>query len=187
MLKVTRLMLLLLRLMGHHGIANGEQVGLQTTAPTLGGPGAEMSPYERELIRLEEAKLALERQKAWITGVALGIPLLAAVFAYWSGQNLQAIQADNNFQLKAAEIAMSARNSYDAKGRAIALGALFPEKLPKGLGEQFDPERYSWGRESKRELLSLIAANPEHRKIIVRVWKSLFPHDEWINTLPDEL
>jgi len=166
-----------------------------------------MSAYEREQIRLKEAELALEREKAQITAysvgvsiLAAGVSILAAILVYRSARQNQADQAKavlalqkheaaNNFQLKAAEIAMAARNAYDAKGRAVALAALFPEQL-KSLGEQFkefEAEKYNWGRDSSRELLSLIAANAEHRQIIVRAWKSLFPHDEFINKLPADL
>ena len=187
MIKRIGLLLLVLGMIGGGNAVGGDQVDAQAATGTQAGPKTEMSAYESKLIGIEEEKLALERRKAWINGFALAIPLLAAVLAYWSTQRLQGVQASDNFQLKAAEIAMTARNSYDAKGRAVALAALFPEKLPKDLGEQFDPEKYSWGRESRRELLSLIAAHPEHRAVMVRAWKSLFPHDEWINDLPVDL
>jgi len=112
---------------------------------------------------------------------------VAAILAYALGLLTQKSVAKDNFQLKAAEIAMAARNSYDAKGKAVALGALFPGKLPTQLGKDFDPEKYAWGRESRRELLSLIAANAGDRATIVKAWKSLFPHDKWVDDLSKNL
>jgi hypothetical protein len=185
----TRVMLLVICLMGMHIAVDAQQTDSQTVTPTQTDAGAVMSAYEREQIRLEEAKLALEREKSWITGGSIAVPLVVAILAYLSAHRNQKKLATENFQLKAAEIAMAARNAYDAKGKAIALAALFPQKLSK-LGEQFerfDAEKYNWGRESKKELLSLIAANADHRRIIVKAWKSLFPHDKWINQLPEDL
>jgi hypothetical protein len=179
-----------------HGTATAQQVRDQPAFAA--NPVQVLSAYEREQIRLEEAKLALEREKAWVTAGALAIPLIAAILAYWSARKnqldqakanmkLQESVASDNFVLKACEIAMSGRTSYDAKGKAVALAALFPGKLPADLGRNFDAKGYEWGREAPRELFALIAAHAEHRRIIVRAYKALFPHDDWINRLPEDL
>jgi hypothetical protein len=167
----------------------------------LVGPAAAQSPmtaFEQEQVTLKERELGLERQKAWLTAMSVLAAAAAAVLAYWSSRKNQLDQAGaqlalqektalDNFQLKAAEIAMAGRTSWDAKGRAIALAALFPGRLPSQLGADFDPEKYTWGRESKRELLSLLAANAADRKVILKTWAALFPHDDWIDSIPADL
>ena len=94
--------------------------------------------------------------------------------------------AQDAFVLKAAEIAMSARGSFDAKKRMTALSELFRGRLPEKLGEGFDPEKNHWGRSSKSELLELLAAapNPEHRCLIVRAYRALLGEDDSIKRLP---
>ncbi len=169
------------------------------------GP-APMGEYEQEEVRLKdreltlkERELALQRQKNWGAMATVIISVAAALLTYWGtrqGQleqsrvqmELQEKAARDAFQLKAVDIAMSGRGSFDAKGRMEALAALFPGRLPKELGSAFDPVKNSWGRSSKSELLALLAAAPtvEHRRAIVRACKALLPEDDSIKRLPPD-
>jgi hypothetical protein len=158
-----------------------------------------MSEYEQEQVRLKDRELTLEHRKSWVTLTTVIVSVAAALLTYWGtrqGQleqsrvqmELQEKAARNAFELKAAEIAMSGRGSFDAKGRAKALAALFPGRLPPELGSAFDPAENSSGRDSKSELLALLAAasNPEHRRAIVRAYKALLPEDDSIKRLPPD-
>ncbi len=165
-----------------------------------------MNEYEREQVRLKESELALkereiknEWRKDLLTATTIIVSIGAALLTYWGTQRVQYNQAkaqmelqekaaQDAFHLKAAEIAMSGRGSFDAKGRAKALAALFPDRLPRGLGTAFDPVENSWGRDSKRELLALLASAPnaEHRRAIVKAYRELLPEDDAIKRLsPD--
>jgi hypothetical protein len=158
-----------------------------------------MSEYEQEQVRLKDRELTLERQKNWVTLATVIVSVAAVLLTYWGtrqGQleqsrvqmELQEKAARDAFELKAAEIAMSGRGSFDAKGRAKALAALFPGRLPPEFGSAFDPVKNGWGRDSKSELLALLAAasNPEHRRAIVRAYKALLPEDDSIKRLPPD-
>ncbi len=165
-----------------------------------------MSVYEQEQVRLKdreltlkERELTLERRKNWVTAATVIVSVAAALLTYWGARQgqleqakvqmeLQEKAARDAFELKATEIAMSGRGSFDAKGRAKALAALFPGRLPAELGSAFDPVQNSWGRDSKSELLALLAAasSPEHRRAIVRAYKALLPEDDSINRLPPD-
>lgn len=138
---------------------------------------APMSEYEQEQVRLrdreltlKERELTLERRKNWVTVATVIVSVAAVLLTYWGtrqGQleqtrvqtELQEKAARDAFELKAAEIAMSGRGSFDAKGRAKALAALFPGRLPE-FGSAFDPVENSWGRDSKSELLALLQQRP---------------------------
>jgi hypothetical protein len=130
---------------------------------------------------------------------AVIVSIAAAILAYWSTQQSQVKQAQaqmhlqeraaqDAFELKAAEIAMAGRGSFDAKGRAKALAALFSGRLPQNLGSAFDPKENSFGRDSKSELLALLATapSPEHRRAIVKAYRALLPEDDSIKRLPPD-
>ena len=147
-----------------------------------------MSEYEKEEIRLKDRELTLETLKIVLTVITIFVSVGAALFTYWSARQAQERAARDAFELKAAEISMAGRGSFDAKGRAKALAALFPGRLQPELASAFDPVENSWGRESKSELLALLAAAPnrDHRCAIVRAYKALLPNDDSINRLPPD-
>jgi len=98
-----------------------------------------MSAYEQEQVRLKdreltlkERELTLERRKNWLTMATVIVSVAAALLTYWSTRQSQLYQARaqmelqekaarDAFELKAAEIAMTGRCSFDAKGRARPL------------------------------------------------------------------
>ena len=99
--------------------------------------GQGLAPYEREQVRLKERELTLQRQRDLLTAASVLVSVAAALLTYWATRRNQLDQtraqlqvqestAKANFQLKAAEIVMASRGSWDAKGKAVALAALFP-------------------------------------------------------------
>src|SRR5262245_58594441 len=116
MVKISWLVLMVLGLMGCNNVVGGDQVGAQTVTKSQSTSKTEMSAYENKLIQLETEKLALERQKSWVNSLAVAIPLLAAVFAYWTGQRLQRNQVKDNFQLQRAQ----ATDNFQLKAAEIA-------------------------------------------------------------------
>jgi hypothetical protein len=92
---------------------------------------------ERIRLSLEREKVAVERVKSWTTSVSIFIPLLisALMIAY----NLRTLEerAKIDFELKAAEIVMSAESPTAAANKATVLVELFPERLSPRFQEVF--------------------------------------------------
>lgn len=121
----------------------------------------------------EQRKAKIEIWKGVISGVALLVPLLIGVYSIRA-------QSRMNFELKAAEIVMNARNVFGVRTRADVLRDLFPDKLPPDFADSFDPEKHTSrgpSPESKLELLKLIVAHPEREKDIVQLWRRMYISD----------
>lgn len=168
-----------------------------TAEPRATSAHAHGDLYQIADLQLRREQLALERKKAraqnkaerlrmWLTAGSVVIPLLAAVFAYSADRARQHDLAQQEaerraaeFKLKAVEIAMAGR-AWDVPGRAQALKALFGSQLPQDFGDQFNPEEHGWGRDSKLEVMRLIAAHPEQSELILGWYEALFPGDNFL-------
>ena len=105
----------------------------------------------------EDRKARIEIWKGLISGAALLIPLLIGIYSIRA-------QARSNFELKAAEIVMNAKNVFGVRKRADVLRELFPDKLRQDFADSFDPQKHTSpgpSPESKLELLKLIVAAPD--------------------------
>jgi hypothetical protein len=141
------------------------------------GPG--MTAFEREQIQVE-------RLKAWLTAGSIIVSVVAALLAYLSTQRIQSQQAAVAFDLKVAEIVMAGRGAWEAKGRAKALAKLFPHRVSDSIAEKFDPASLAYGRESKRELLTLLTAHPispNRQAAVLKTWKAVFRNDLWVDSI----
>jgi len=146
------------------------------------GPSVVIGPVASDMSAFERAKIGVERLKAWLTAASIVASVAAAIVAYSSAQGVQRQEAADAFQLKVAEIVMASRTPWEAKGKATALAGFFPQRVPTSMGASFDPEKYGWGRESRRELLALLAAHaasPAEQAAVLKTWKALFPGDIW--------
>ena len=121
----------------------------------------------------------LERQKNFWSIVALAGPLIAGVAAYifqiWTRKREEALQ----FELKAAEIVMNARDTNEAKNKAELLTMLFRGRL-QALELALGKEQFPYfGRsvERREELLKTLAQYPETRADVIRAWELFFPWD----------
>jgi hypothetical protein len=162
-------------------------------------PGATISASD-----LEAQKLALDRDrfefektkyqrdhdlevwKAW----GLFLPVCGAGLAYY----LQAKQKRKDeklaFELKAAEIIMTSRDSAQGWNKGKFLLRLFPERL-SNINEVYDRVQRSEDAkdgkekqpyfgpsdENRHKLLELLAQYPESRRDIIAAWGHLFPWD----------
>jgi hypothetical protein len=122
----------------------------------------------------------LEKQKALWATVSVSIPLLLAVLAYlfqvYARKRDEALQ----FELKAAEIVMNARDANEARKKAQAMTQMFPHRLPaletalvKSEKEPFP--YFGPAVEVREELLKVLAEHPESRREIIRAWQIMFP------------
>jgi hypothetical protein len=150
----------------------------QSTADSSRGPA--ITVFEQKQIRVKWFS-------AWLTAGSILVSVVAALLTYATAMRTENEQAAVAFQLKVAEIVMAARTPWEAKGRAKALAAFFPDRVPASMAEEFDPETQGWGRESRRELLALLTTpptSPDHRAVVLKTWKALFPGDKWVNDIP---
>lgn len=124
--------------------------------------------------------LELETQKARWTAYSISLPLFLGVLAYGLQIGLQRRTEKSQFKLKAAEIAMSARDSNQVQAKGAILKALFRKELksfnPK---TDFTPSQYPYSQsiESREALIALLAENPTSRKEIILAWAAVFPWD----------
>jgi hypothetical protein len=121
----------------------------------------------------------MENWKFFGTLGGLLIPLLIAAFTYRAQIKARHRDEALQFELKAAEIVMSARDVNEAANKAELLTLLFPERLPRLQDVLNKPNVPYFGRSNERreELLKLLAANPANRRDIIRAWEILFPWD----------
>lgn len=93
---------------------------------------------ERIRLLLEQEKITAERIKSWSTAVSIFIPLLVAALTILYNVRIQAERARTDFELKAAEIVMSAESPAAAGNKATVLVELFPERLSPRFREVFE-------------------------------------------------
>jgi hypothetical protein len=139
---------------------------------------------EKQRIQLEQKKLEIERSKARWTSVSILVPLL--VIAVTVGLNIwsQNQQARSDFEIKAAEIVLSADKPSEASAKAKALQDLFPDRLPENFAESFQTEVYSGPSAAPRtEILHLIVEHPDYKQEIIDMWRQLFPSHAWVENL----
>jgi len=147
------------------------------------------APTSPVITEFEREQLHVERLKAWLTAGSIIASVVVAAVTYSSAQAVQNRQAEEAFKLKAAEIVMASRTPWEAQGKARALAAFFPGQVPPSMADDtFDPGKHGWGRESHRELLTLLlTARPdthENREVVLNAWKAFFPGDTWVNEIP---
>ena len=140
---------------------------------------------EQQKLALEYEKLKLERFKAIWTGISIFIPLLIAVGTIFFNAKNQAEQAQIDFQLKAAEIVMNSSGPSEAKGKAEAMVALFPDYIPADFAKSFVPLDYGSSKisASQKALLDLIVEHPDQRNEIIDMWLAVAPYDTWAENL----
>ncbi len=153
---------------------------------------------EEKKLAIEESKLALERRKQGfdiligsLGALGIAVPLLAAAWTLRDQRINRKEEAKVQFQLKAAEIAMAARDSTQVQNKARLLKTLFPDWLPDGFAENFNPKSYQLGTSMERRegLVKLLAEHPESREEIIRAWDLLFPFDNdnpWFRSLKED-
>jgi hypothetical protein len=132
----------------------------------------------------ENRKARYELYKTGATALALVIPLLVAAYTVSrqvrSSERLKAVEAKYLFELKAAEIVMSAKNPIGVRNKARVLQALFPDRLGAEFARSFEPEAFSFpgpGQDFKVELFRLMIQYPDREQEITDLWFRMFPGD----------
>lgn len=107
----------------------------------------EIEPLELAKLEMEYKRIEVEKFKAWGTVISISIPLIVAAitvgYGVWSHNN----RAQIDFEIKAAEIVMSAKSPQSAANKAEVLSELFPDRLPMNFEEALR-ELYSDSRVS---------------------------------------
>jgi len=157
------------------------------------GAGSQQSIEERKLaieyrkLDIEEQQLLMQRQKMYVDAASVAVPLLIGALTLALGLLNMRKTAQNQFAVKAAEIALNTKDPYEARNKARALVALFKRELPADFVkriENFEPENYNVRTfPGKARLIELIAAQPDHRAQIIADWKAMFPSDDWVKVL----
>jgi|GEM_PF-3007472 len=139
---------------------------------------------ERQKLELEFRKLKIESRKVVFTAGSIAIPLLGVMVTVLVGYLSEHARADTDFQLKAAEIVMAHQNPHEMKGRAGILRTLFPQRLPKDFGENFDDQKYSVPIPSdEKALIQLLVDHKDQRADIIRMWRIAYPNEKWVEDL----
>lgn len=89
----------------------------------------EINEVAKIRLLLVQEKVAAARIRAWSMAVSIFIPLLIAALTVLYNVNLQAQRAKIDFELKVAEIVLSAESPTSALNKAVVLVELFPERL----------------------------------------------------------
>jgi hypothetical protein len=157
---------------------------LQTTKPQQSTQLPDIVALEREKLALEREKLEVEKTRAKWTAISVVVTLLAAIFTVAFGLWTNHQQAKRQFEAKVAEIVMQSGSPDEALGRAQTFMAMFPDRLPKDFVKAFDPTEFTNQEmgvpETKKEFLKLLADKGLTKEEIVKVWKHLFPDDNWM-------
>lgn len=96
--------------------------------------------HEAEKIRLllDYEKVRIERFKGWSLAISVFVPLIIAVLTLMYNVQLQEKRAKIDFELKAAEIVMSASSPVAAANKAAVLTELFPDRLSTRFKETLE-------------------------------------------------
>ena len=158
----------------------------QQASPNSNGAVEVWTVTERERFDFdkhnEDRKARTEIWKGLISGAALLIPLLIGIYSIRA-------QARTNFELKAAEIVMNAKNVFGVRKRADVLRELFPKRLGQDFADSFDPQKHAVlgpSTDSKLELLKLIVAAPEREQQIVDLWRRMYSGDKIEQLFPGD-
>jgi hypothetical protein len=152
---------------------------------------------ERERLDLEPQKLREERCRTLLTaGSIFGSVLIAALTFFYHicalhqeaalAHELQVVEAQAAFELKAAEIVMDTQTPLAAKNRTRALADLFPDRLPSDFAITFDPAVYggSTPLEARIELFRALVEYPDRALEIHSLWSDAFPSKDWWLFIP---
>jgi len=131
---------------------------------------------ERQRLELEKEKLKLERERARWAFLSVFVPLLVLAMTFLANVWIQAKQAQNDFELRAAEIVMDTESPSATRNRAEALAALFPGRLPSGFAGSFDPGLYAGNPplEPTVELFRQLVAQMDQKQEILALWNEVF-------------
>ena len=148
-------------------------------------PVPESPSLEQQKLELEREKLKLERFKAVWTSLSIILPLLIAAATIYFNSRGQAAQARADFKLKAAEIVMNTSGPSEARGKAQALTALFPDEIPADFAQGFESLDVGSRKmsTSQKALLDLIVEHPDQRNEIIDMWLAVAPFDTWAENL----
>jgi hypothetical protein len=143
---------------------------------------------EKQKLMLEAQKLDVERQKAWLTGGTIVLPLaLGLLTLYWQGQvanRLRDREGKDAFEIKAAEIVFKSDSTVGTKNRARALTDLFPGRFDAKWGDAFDPKQFGGTRyEAKLEVFKAACEKVSTPEEVYAIWQGIFPEDMWIEPL----
>jgi hypothetical protein len=159
---------------------------------SVSAPGEKLSQQslaiEREKIQIEHEKLKVARDQVsatirqlWLATTATGLSLLVAfgsviisVRSLSQQAQLQARQAKDQFELKAAELVVSDNDPNMAYSRAITIQQLFPGRLKENWAARFKPEEYCHATYTDIiGFLNFVVAHPEQRQELARLWVRL--------------
>jgi len=165
-------------------VASSGALAQQPSSNNNGAPISSVTDHERfDFDKYnEDRKARIEIWKGLISGAALLIPLLIGIYSIRA-------QARSNFELKAAEIVMNAKNVFGVRKRADVLRELFPDKLRQDFADSFDPQKHTSpgpSPESKLELLKLIVAAPDRESEIVNLWRRMYSGDKLEQLFPGD-
>ena len=145
--------------------------------------------FERDM---ENRKLKLEWGKAILIAASIALPLIGGLYSIHKQVKtafaIKQVEARNSFELKAAELLLNSKTPGQLQAKAKALMKLFPTApLPSNFAESveaFDPDKYSGpSTEWKLELFKVLTEPTRNREVIIKLWKEIFPEDEWIERL----
>ncbi|CAD6548250.1 hypothetical protein LMG24235_04550 [Paraburkholderia sabiae] len=135
--------------------------------------------------QLEAQKLEVEKTKAQYSALAIFVPLaLGFATLFWqtrTANQSREREAEDLFELKAAEILFECDTTRAIKGRLIALKQIFPERFDQKFGTAFD--RIEVGSVKYDPLLEVFKAacakvsSPEE---VYKVWADMYPADKWL-------
>ena len=147
---------------------------------------------ERGKLRDAQEKTRIEGEKAvwtskfpiWIAGVSVVVSAISIAVTAIVGYYTQTMQAQKDFQIKAAELVLKAGSAKEAKANAELLETLFSSYLGEKFSERFKPVNFqAFGTDvvqAKTEFLKLLLSKDldcKQKSDAVVLWKQLFNED----------
>lgn len=153
---------------------------------------------------LENKKLDIERQKAWLTGGSILVPLLIGSLGIYlqvksafnlkaqefrKSQELKELEFKSAFELKAAEIVLNTTSPKAGKNKAEALQELFPGRLSPDFAEKLEQralvplgEQRPLAFEHTQVLLQMLADNLGKETEVIELWRKVYPYyQRWLD------
>lgn len=151
------------------------------------------SEYRKRDLEIKNRAIDVEERKAWTSGLATSVPIVVALFALVGTIVAARRTLVANITAKAAELALEGEGPQEVINRAILLGELYKNLLPRdfvGRVKKLDAQNLGrivkeapWTSNLQKEVVTVLADHPKQRQQIIADYKIMFPGYAFLDQL----
>lgn len=185
--------------------AQGEQIRGQINSEGKIDSQMDLARQQFEFQKeIENRKLGIEKQKAWLTGGSILLPLVLGSFGVYlqvrsafklkgqelrKAQELKELEFRSAFELKVAEIVLNSTSPRVGKNKAEALQGLFPNRLPDDFADKLQERilvptgtQRPLAFEHTQILIQMLVDNIGKEREVIGLWRKVYPYYQaWLD------